>query len=240
MMTTMSTWKECDMTKGNRMMNIPSAGLFLSRAHPTYGSCWLRHCSMCCESNVWFSMKKTAYHIAPEANILRVNPKNILRIFLEYGVFTPPRHEGDSAGIIDEIITLQNYQEGFKYIYKPSDNAKIQETMKKFNGKQTLVLDPQKKDFRNWCYVCSRLDYLFSQLHRHHREKDYEVMVQYHGYYTLEYHRIRAAGYDGIYFPLELFRQKDHFCKDDLYIRETLKNLGTDTLIIWNWCLERQ
>jgi hypothetical protein len=235
---TKDSWQPCDVSF-HHMMNIPKEGFFLSRKEPVYGSYWSKH-RMEKGDDYWTKMHKTVYTLSHESKILHVDYHNARQIFKKYGKFTPPDKRYDTQEFVKEVETLLQFLEGFKYKYNPDDIDEITKIKNKFHKKQSYIPKPTKRSFRDWCGVIARLEFLYDTIHKmtygSNSVDDYEYMIRYYGYYELDYDMICSDGYDGIYYPYELFTNTVKFTKDDLYIRYTLKSLGTDTLLVWNWC----
>jgi hypothetical protein len=226
-----------DVEFWNNLLNIPDGAFFLSRKINST-SYWLQ------ETEHHHGLKTTEYILHNDANILVVNLHNIKNIFEKYGtlkrngyhwsVSKYPSVKDNEKQIMDEIKDLNKYLATFKYVYKSSDDDKIRKLMKHSNYKSCYVKNPNKKDFKNWCFVFARINYLYDELYRISKyNKQYDPLEY---YYDVDYNKIKQD-YDGIYFPKELFKYAYRFCGDELYIRETLNQLITDTLIIFKWCL---
>jgi hypothetical protein len=153
-------------------------------------------------------LKTTEYILHDDTNILVVNLHNIKDIFEKYGTLKrngfhwttsyPTRNTVKQNKIINEIKDLNLYLSTFKYVYKISDDDKIRKLMKHSNYKSCYVKNPNKKDFKNWCFVFTRINYLCDELYKLSKyNKQYDPLEY---YYDVDYNKIKQD-YNGIYFP---------------------------------------
>lgn len=240
----------------HRLLNIPNDCLFLSRETEDK-SFWYNHCIEKTEMikdaikkginigetsdyEYWINGDKFKYKLNG-GKILLVHQKNITKIFKKFGMFHKEtshiRNQKKIEQYVEEIQLLLDYVETFKYKYDESDKEKITKIIKLSPKKVPYKINKKKKDFKNWCLIWARISYLYNKM-REAKEYISKYIEWEFDYYELDYTKIKEAGYDGIYFPQELIKEKKRFCGKDLYIRRTLSALGADSLIIWNWCLD--
>lgn len=240
----------------HRLFNIPNSGFFLSRKTDTT-SHWFEHCKEKAENGDerftrWLSSSSSEYTITNADNILVITMDNIVDLFETFGdetnttLYYLDKKNRYLETYQKEIMELEQYLRTFKYKFNTSAEIttenqnefdKIIKTMKRYNGKVKPNLPLKKKTFNEWCMILSRIAFLYNNINGFNEPtiQDDEYMEKYHSYKELCYDKIREAGYDGIYFPQSLITHKYRFTHDLIYIREFLKGLGSDTLIVWKW-----
>lgn len=248
----------------NRLFSIPDNGFFLSRTMKGCDtSYWLNYCDTMTANgddsfDYWKSYKPVKYSITASydtKSILVVTIDNIEEIFNTYGVVRNTsskkyldKEMAELRAYQEEIMILDKYMKTFKYSFDTSsiENCmantdefnKIVKTMKKYPAKVKPVLSLKKKTFNEWCMLLNRIVFLYGKIATMKRDCDSLGDGDYmeRGVYVeLSYDKIREAGYDGIYFPQSLITQRYKFTHDLIYIREFLKILAADTLIVWQW-----
>ena len=242
------TFKDTNCRDKN-MFNIPIDCFFLSRKIKETSidnkSYWIKHCEDKQDDknnySFWVNAKKTVYKLLPNAKILVINSENILNFYRKYGTYIPPidRFMSKKKKIMAEIRELLEFINTFKYKYNNDDKELFIKTIKKYNGKIPFKINRDKKAFKDWCHVISRLYFLYNELYNYdivyRYSSDETIQNEIYGYYDLDYEKIKKD-YDGVYYPIHLFKDKYRYTHDSLFIRMALNALGTDTLIIFNWC----
>lgn len=199
------------------LYNIFYSFFFLSRQKEEGKSYWMVESKGKSENYKWHLMDVHYFKLSPNAKIMYLTFENIVDFMDKYGIFSKPSVVRRKDEIEETIEEMQAY-------------------ISHILDKQEKGEKPFKKVVRKYVHRLSTLPSTW-RFEKHDRDA-YNSMIDFYGYYEIDYDKLRGNGYDGIYFPQILFDNRWCFTGELLYIRATLDSIIADTLMVWNWCFD--
>lgn len=227
-------------------------GCFFTSRKIKDSSCWLEYCKKeIANDNYyqtdykrWLNQDKHHYKVRPGANIFICSHDNLIKNYERYFIlkkeYNHEKNKKRHSELIDSINKYSEHLDQYKYKYNEEDNAKILKTMSKFSPNSFPDKGPitlKKKDFKNWCYNLKKLASLYKKLHE--LDDTIRYMKKHNHMESVNYQKIVKDGYDGIYIPEDVIKNRYKYIGKYTPIGRILSDYGADTLMIWNWCLDK-
>lgn len=210
---------------------------------------WLEHCKEGGSYyDKWLEREKQYYKVRPNAKIYILSHENLTKDYetlfdlreYNYRESFYQKFIKDHNELMKSIIAYSQHLDEFKYKYNKDDDEKIRNTMKKFSVKSFPDNGPITKShqmtFKYWCYNLKKLISLYDRLKNISK---IERENNKYGEHRFILEKIYEKGYDGFYIPQDVIDNKHIYVGKYNTIQRILGHYGADTLMIWNWCLNK-
>lgn len=234
-------------------LNPPDGSLFLSRLNADGGSDWMRYATSGEEdSTEWCTGTRHVFHVDFESmGIYVVNTVDDMKAFFKkYGVpSTPWRgwHAREMDKMYTQLSTVVDWLDTYMTRKGLTDET-LMETIAGIEPKGHLpwitaaggvdIPKSPKVTAKFLAVIVAWIRQKYVEMHDLN-EKLRDEVYDTENYSSIDYGRMKRAGYNGVYYGPGLWRKREltKLCMPgDGELRNYIRWLESDTLAIWKWC----